>query len=520
MRKDRRWPSRRLQIVILLVLAIGALIQVFWQPLDRRTEAEKLYQEALFIESTGNGYSDPLIEKALKLDPGNPIYEQALVLVSGSGGARKTLLKKGKLGPEARRLAAGLIYGESVFTHYNPAEEDLAHLNDLQKADPKNSLVHYRKAMIYQKMGRTNDVISEVRLGNQLGAVKLYVPELSREVLDTVSGTIIISENKLDDTARMRELARILRNIANDRLRHGKVDEAEEILKSCARMGVNFASAEPGSIMHWLVGSAIFKLATAELEPIYREFGQTEKLASLKKTGNAFEQGSEKVRALASPSYEEYTRTMARSTTAILSLCGAAFTAYWVLFAIGLLWIISIIQRKRHRESAVTTPPWSTGWLFRMLLMVFVPYLIAWGVLAQKYPQFVSDGMSLTVFEQSFSDALMIIFVLLQIAILALTFRMLHHSHDAASGERTGIYGFIYRSPAAVKAWTRKYLAAAMLGEFIFIACLGLLVIILHKPVMGGHLWEPERYRLGNVVKEQAVVGRIAEDLNKAAAGL
>jgi len=92
---------------------------------------------------------------------------------------------------------------------------------------------------------------------------------------------------------------------------------------------------------------------------------------------------------------------------------------------------------------------------------------------------------------------------------------MLHHSYDAASGERTGIFRFIYRSLAAVKTWTRKYLAAAMLGEIIFLACLGLLVIILHKPIMGGHLWEPEKYRLGNVVEEQALVSRIAEDLIK-----
>ena len=140
----------------------------------------------------------------------------------------------------------------------------------------------------------------------------------------------------------MRELVRALKNTVNDRLRHGKVDEAEEILESCTRMGINFASAEPESYMHWLVGSAVFKLAAADLEPIYREFGQMEKLASLKKTGNAFEQGSEKIRALASLSYDEYIRTMAKSNASVLSLLGAAYTTCWILPLVGLLWVISI----------------------------------------------------------------------------------------------------------------------------------------------------------------------------------
>lgn len=525
MSKGRNWPSRRLQIGIILALAAGALAQAFWKPIDRHAKAEKLYHEALFMASKGKGNSTSMIEVALELEPGNTLYEQALVFMcNNSEDKLSNLLKTQKLGPEAQKLAAGLMYGMKKPSYSDKsaqtAAKDLELLIDLQKADPENSLVHYRKAMAYRKLDRIDDVISEVRIANRLGAIDLYIPRVSKDVQDSLYGTALFSSVFFDDTASMRDLARTLRNTANDRLRHGKVDEAENILEDCARMGANFASAEPCDTIQWLVGSAMFKIAAADLEPTYREFGQTDKIAALKEINDAYEQGTKEVSSSISRPLDDLLIATAKSYSIPMLLVGLAVAAFWISLSARLTSIGEDFQRKRRSEPAMTIQPWSTGWLARMFVVVYIPIIALWSALVWNFPQQISKGMSLGLTEASFPDVLAATALLSQLAVVILTLRMLRHSHDTAANERTGLFKFIFRSPAAAKAWTSKYLAAAMLGQLLFLACLGLLTIILYKPIMGGHPWEIEKYKVYTMSKDQAVIGRIAEDLKKASAGL
>lgn len=512
MTRIRTWPSRRLQFAIIAVLVLGVMISVFWPPLSREDRAEKLYLDSWFVgamASYGREKQDAAVAKleaGLRLSPGNSLYEQALVWQYPRGKLPELLAKR-QLGPEASRLAAGLIFSDErraagpMPADSDPPEKQLVRLDALAKADPTNSLVYYRKAFALRELGRMDEACAEMRTASSLGRIRRYIPAVSDAVLDSMSSPMITSMSSLE-ISEFRRLARALTDTANERLRQGKVDEARGILEDCCRMSVNLASSEPPTIMSVLVGRVVFMIAEAQLEPIYKDFGMREKLAALRRLDAVFQRALQSYRSAID--YSAPVNRMIRILVAPGVLLLAAYLSSGLAVLVFLWWLPAAIVRRRRRETALIVPPWSEGFLARTFLAIYIPILA------------VALGMT---FLESLSWYPLLASIPAQLVLLGVTLRILHHQYDEHAGERTGILRFIFKAPAAAKAWTRKYLIAALGGQLVFLACCSLLVIIVFKPVFGAYPWQTNRLAWGNVSHEQAVVRQIAADLKKASLG-
>ncbi len=491
------WPSRRVQLAVIAVLVLGAIISVFWQPLTREGRAEKLYLDSWFVggmesivsgtQATHGKAAVAKLEAALRLSPGNSLYEQALVWQY----PRKKLpelLKKRQLSPEASRLAAGLMSRPDA----------------LARADPTNSLVHYRKAFALQKLGRMDEACAEMRTASSLEGIRFYTPEVPRVVLDSM-GSPMMTSRSFGQVFEFRLLSLALADTADEHLRQGRVDEACGILEDCCRMGVNLASSEPPTLMCMRVGAAVFGIAKAQLEPIYKDFGMKDSLAALRRLDAAFQEAGQSWRSAID--YSAPMRRMMRIFVApgVLWLAGCLSSGLAVL--VFLWWLPAAIVRKRRGDTALIVPPWSGGFLARMFLAVYIP------------ASAVALGMTFIEPLTWLSWLAFFVAIPVQLVLLGVTLRVLHHRYDGHAGERTGILRFIFKAPAAAKAWMRKYLIAALGAQLVFLACCLLLVAIIFKAAFGAHPWEVQRLPVGNMSHEQAVVRQIAVDLNKASLG-
>jgi len=529
MKHTRTWPSRRLQLIVIAVLIVGAALRVFWQPLTPKGKAEKLYTDSWFAgrgdsfspEVEGHGAAAILlIEKALKLAPGNSQYEQALVW-QYDPAKLPALLKKRHLSPEARRLAAGQIADRAVYQSTRlprkpdikaDLREELGRLKSLQNADPTNSLVHYRKANVLQQLGRTDEALAELKAGNRLGPVKLYYPEVPRGLADCLVSPPIASP-QLSTMMAARGLARAVSNLANDRLRQGKVQEAREILESCVPMSVNIARSEPPTIIAALVGKAVFAIAGSQLEPIYKDFGMRDKLASFRRLDDAFEGALKTSRAeIGSAGFQKrWALAFGIPTVAVI----ASYAAFILAFLTGLLWVPAWFMRRRRSQETVTVPPWGEGFLFRACVPVYLLLFAGMCAMAALSPSWLyPDQFSFGIW--SIGPVPVALILLAQILIIALALRVLHHQYDEHTGQRTGVLRFIFKAPANAKAWTRKYVVAALGAQLIFLACCFLLATIVYKPIFGGHPWQVNRFRVTYLSHEQAAMKRVGEDLRKA----
>ncbi|HUV05975.1 MAG TPA: hypothetical protein VMX94_12835 [Armatimonadota bacterium] len=517
MTNARTWPSRRLQLTIMAVLLLGAALRVFWQPLNKEARAEKLYLDSWF----GNGWNMfeigdyprapeaaiGRLEAALRLSPGNSLYEQALVWQYPRQQLPR-LLEERKLGVEARGLAAGLIYErrEEASPAANVGEK-LRRLDALAKSDPSNALVHYRKAFALQEAGRPDEAYAEIKIANRLGAIRLYFPEATEPVLDALYGPAVYAL-PFPDMAKLRHLARAQVGSANERLRQGKAGEACEILESTCRMGVNTASTEPPSIISVLVGKAVFAIAVKPLQPIYKDFGMKEKLAAMQRVDGAFERGFQ---SCLSPIDFSFEKRFAVALAIPLALALAHDFCASLMVVFLLLWVLPTMVRKRRKESALAVPPWSEGWLARTFVAIYVPALaIVLGMVFLWWPS-VSPLSDTSLY--LLSPGLIAVVILAQAVVLGAVLRILHHRYDEHTGERTGILRFVFKAPAAAKAWTRKYLIAGLAGQLSFLVCCLLLATIVYKPIFGGHPWEAHRFRILNESHERAVARGIARDL-------
>ena len=267
-------------------------------------------------------------------------------------------------------------------------------------------------------------------------------------------------------------------------------------------MGVNLASSEPATIMSVLVGTVVFTIAEARLEPIYKDFGMRDRLAALQRLDAAFERARKSCRSAID--YSDFiTRTM-RVFMAPVILGAAACLSSGLAVLVFLWWLPAAIVRKRRRETALIVPPWSEGFLARVFLAIYIPTLaVALGMTFIEPVAWFGFCASIPA----------------QLVLLGVTLRILHHQYDEHAGERTGILRFIFKAPAAAKAWTRKYLIAALGAQLVFLACCFLLVAIVFKPAFGAYPWQANRFSLGNMSHEQAVVRQTAVDLKKASLG-
>ena len=563
MREDRKWPSRRVQYAIIIVLAVGAAVQVFCPPLTRAGRAEKLYLDAWFagwpyvpgIYDNWEGREAAVrkLEAALRLSPGNSLYEQALVW-HYPREKLADLLKSRRPGPEARRLAAGLIYQHEralparagplsmpgpgipsppgappVPAAPPPArpprpaavtdEHLLNRLDELAKIDPANALPHYRKAFILRRSNRLDDAYAEVLTANRIGTIRFYVPAVRSAILDGQlwSGFIL---DRFEDLARFRDLARGFLDMANERLRHGRVDEARAMLEAGCQMGTNLAASQPHGYIQLLAGRAVVSICEKDLGPLYKDFGMKNRAAALRRTDEAFERAVSAIRAENSASMPRLLARVSQVSAAPLILNGGACAALGLAVLIYLFSIPARTVARRRQEEPVTLPPWGQGWLARMFLAVYIPTFLVWAGIAMLFPSLVpglvpgweeSGGVAVTLW------GFVAVLLLSQLALLVLPLRALHRRYDDHTATRTGIFRFIFKAPAAAKAWTRKYLIAAMAAQLVFLACCFLLTLIVYKPIFGGHPWQFERLRIGGTSAEQALVARLAADVQAAA---
>lgn len=512
----RTWPSRRLQLIVIAVLIIGAALRVFWQPLTPKGKAEKLYMDSCFVGSPNylepDSEGDPeaaiaLLERALKLSPANSLYEQALVW-QYDPEKLPDLLKKRHLGPKARRLAAGLYEQEAGYPDDKAGfQEDLRRLAALQKADPTNSVVRYRRAHALQELGRMDEALAELRAGNRLGPMRLYAPELPRQALDACSSPMM--SLRFGDFSSARKLALALSDLASQRLRQGKVQEACAILETCVPLSVNVARSEPPTFMAVYVGWALFGSADGQLKPIYKDFGMKDRLAALDQLDGGFCRARESCRT---ENRWDLSGAPAVAFALPASLVGAPELSLAVLVLAAIIWIPAVIARRVKRQDALIAPPWGTGFIARICLPPYA-LLLAWVIVAS----YVKTDLVLSdVFSMDIANALFVAVGALEVIFLVLVLRVLHHRYDEHTGERTGILRFISRAPANAKAWTRKYVMVALGGQIVFAACCFLLAIIVYKPIFGGHPWQVNRFRVCRLSHEQAAVRRIGEDLRKA----
>lgn len=529
----RRWPRRQTQVWIIVILAVGALLTVFVPPLTRHAKAERLYADAWFDvpgdelwdmsspANTGPGHREAVrkLEAALRLDPGNSVYEQALVWHYGRARL-PALIKSGKLGTKADLLAKWILVDRQVhkwkykqpYSSMLPRPVDdaavsrvLALLDQVAASDPSNALPRYEKAFVLGRANRPDEAFAEVEKAVRIGRVRFYLPEVDRSVRDTAHDPLHVGF--FESMPEFRQMARSMANASSERLREGKVEDACRLLENGCQMGVDIAQSEPRQIISLLVGSAVFAIDQRHLEPVYKDFQMRDRVAELRRADQAFGDAADGVRKLvAAPS--AYGMRLIRQQAAPVSIAVAAALAGIVLVLQALLWIVPAVRR-RGRQSDLPTAPWAEGWLARMLLAVFVPLAVIFAVLAwSARPGPMEPGPSMVLITVGAA-----IMVLGELILIGLVLRMLHHSHDAHTGERTGILRFVFTAPAAVKAWTRKYVMAAMLGQLVFLGCCFLLTVILYKPILGAHPWQTERFKLGSLSREAAEVTRLTKDL-------
>ena len=488
-----RWPSRRFQIGTMIVLALGAAVQVFIPPVTKQSRAEKLYLDGWFESSV------PKLEKALELHPGNSMYEQALVYQYPKDKL-PDLLKKRRLGMDARRLAAGLIYQNQIARTEDPNRQ-LALADALIKADPTNALPHYRKASILQEMGKLDAAIAEIRRGNALGKMRFYTPVVDDTVPDSNLSPAVYPG--YGDYARLRRLVRPIVDLAHVRLREGKAQESVIILEDLSRMNVVVSTGEPPTIISALVGKAMHIMTWSPLQPIYKDFSMTDRLARMKRLDDAFERLSQASRNEIKVSGLKQMASVFAVSYAFLWAGGSAAGILLVSF---LVWILPAIRRRG--QPAVSLRSWNEGWIARVSLIVTLPFMAAAAFFGARTFGFDSPG--------NYMGPYALLIVLAQIIILALGLRILHHRHDESTGEKTGILRFTFKSPAIVKAWTRKKLIVLLGGQLVFVVCLALLATILFKPLVGGHPWQINRFQLLTISHEQATMRRVGDDLRKA----
>jgi len=513
------WPSRRLQIAIAVVLAIGAVLTVFVPPFGKERRARQLYEDAWYgdFDQVGSRYSDKsvrLLEKALKLSPGNSLYEQALVWHSPSNELPK-LIKERKLGPDATRLAYGLIYTSAHLSLDGPTskynDERLGRALILTKVDSKNSIAHYYAAGCLVNAKRLPEAYASVVAGNSLGKGRFYDAETTESIADSVASPQIQSLD-FQLPAVVQSAARGMGELGNSRLRAGDVKGACDVFEACCRMGTNFALSEPRSIIRFLVGKAIFAIGWKSLRPVCKDFGMKETFDQYSKVDKESDRGLAVVRnAIKNNDLDEVERAMlirfSMPFTAVAGFGAAILLEVYLL----LWWSISKIIARRRKQETLSISPWGEGSLARLFLAVYLP---AFAIL-MIFVAFVSPHIHMELdttgiwFEVAFGAAV-------QLVILGVMLKRLRRAFNESTGERVGMGRFIFRGPANRQAWSSKWLLGGVGAQAAFLLCVGLLMVILYKPIFGVQPWQYSRIPYKFMQKETATVNQIDADLAKA----
>jgi Na+/proline symporter len=191
-----------------------------------------------------------------------------------------------------------------------------------------------------------------------------------------------------------------------------------------------------------------------------------------------------------------------------MALMGSALAAAIVFACASLCLLFAATSMKLRREQMPKAPPWGQGWLARILLAVLLPLAVVLaGLVMTVTPARAESSMVLAAYGG------MAAIGLCEIVLLVLVLKRLHRASDETTGELTGILRFIFTARAAWKAWTRKYVMAAMLGQLALLGCCFLIAIIVYKPVFGAHPWQTDRFKIGSLSREATEVTRLTKEL-------
>jgi hypothetical protein len=507
----RNRPSRRLQIAAVVVLAIGAALTVFIPPLNKASRARQLYEDAWFGDF--DRYSEKsvrLLEVALRLAPGNSLYEQALVWNYPSNELPQ-LMKERKLGPDATRLTYGLIYTpmHRPFDVPNSGrpESPLAQALKLSRLDSRNSIARYYAAGCLVKAKRLQDAYASVQVGNRLGKGRFYEPEMTEFVSDSMA----MVSDRIDERggsmrAVVRDAAGGLAELGNLRLRAGDVEGASEIFEACCRMGVNCALS--GRLTE---GRSIFKIGWKSLRPVCKDFGMKEKLAEYSSLDKEFDRANRVIRKSLRTDFAAFVRG---SLAIACIVCVPVFGVLGMMIVAGLLGLWSGICKTialRGGQQLLEIVPWDEGWLTRLLLAAHLPIfcllmvlvVVAWAHAPQK------NDLVYLGFVIAFG-------LVIELFVVGVMQNKLRRSFNESTCERLGVLRFTFLGPASRQAWSSEWLMDGIRALVAFLVCVGLLVIILFKPVFGFHPWQYQRIPYTSARQKATMMDRINLDLEKA----
>ncbi|MHB0999525.1 MAG: hypothetical protein ACYC27_09785 [Armatimonadota bacterium] len=544
MNEQRTWPSRRLQIAIIIILAAAALIRGFMPPLSKEGRAEKLYIDSWYAGLGLTGIPNPdgsekavkMLEKAIELQPGNSMYEQALVWQYQREKRTELLDRPKPLGKEARVLASGLIYEYSEKKAKNntielPAnvpsgqmgqptvkmmpgmpgyskqfspeywQEKLQRLDALIAADPDNALPRYMRALAYSDMERPSDMLAEVKTGNRLNLIRAYMPKVADDIKNSMAGEMIFTD--YESHAKYRELARRINDYGNKQLRSGNANEAVATLEECCLMGVRMSAREPKSHISNLVSQAIFAIGWKSLEPAYKDLGMEDKLRQYQRIEDAYNNNSEEIKlSITNMDYSLITRAFIFTGFAVSA---ASFSLSGLILALIGWWIMVLVRKKKGQE-ILSIPAWSEGWLARFFMIAYLPIVILTGLalISKPFLDFLFDK----------SGSIFII-VAYSLALIIATLVVLRRRYIEHTGERIGFWRFVFRVPSSVGAWKSRSFAAMFAGQLIFIICCGSVITLFYKSAYGAHPWQPMRIQYGMMSQEKAMASKFSSELQR-----
>ena len=566
MNSKHEWPSIKLSVIVGILLAAGAAVSVFWQPMNPRARAEKLYLDSWFVTSNGiapiiSSDRDPsdgaeqairMLEKALEIWPGNSLYEQALVWRYPADDL-PDLLEKRRLGHKARILAFGLIC-EHKMNEWSPntaqnktsespdlpstpplpnkgstlpnplmplsgpigtqvSTEEIAFklkcLDELSKQDPTNALPRYRKAYILINAGRVQESIQELKIASRLDGIRYYFPQVPKQVLDSRESPMVLAD-LLHSGAEYRSLARVCVSRANELLRQGQVKEALDILEACCRMSVHVSSAEPKLVISVLVGKSIFNIAGSELEAVYKDFEMADQVAAFKKTDQVYREADKLVQAFINKMDFSMTGSVLRPILlpAFLSTSAAIVFIVIVIMAIGLG--LAVIIMRRRGLPPISIRPWHYSQPMRLVIILYMcglcVLLVGWFGSSRFGAGLGSVYLPLQI--------VILPPVLLQLVLSTLIIKALRQTYGVETGERVSFLRFAFRMPVNVAAWGMKCSLAALGMQLLILSYLSLATVVVYKPVFGAHPWQFSRLPVCLFSQEADTVSEIAAKLD------
>ncbi|MHB0999522.1 MAG: hypothetical protein ACYC27_09770 [Armatimonadota bacterium] len=548
MNRLQNWPSRRLQIAIIIILAASVAISFYMPVLSREGRANKLYMDSwcvgtfdIFggISRVDKAKSIKKLEKALELSPGNSIYEQALVWQYPREKLPELLNRPKPLGEKARILASGLMYayldnkarqdlqstntprenlkrsavvpGTPGYSNLYPPEYwklRLRLIDDLIAADPDNAYPRYLRALIYSNMERPPiDMLEEVRVANNMENFRLYMPDLPERLQNSKIG-INMGDYCFDNIST---LARRLTDFGDRWLKHGYVNLPADAYEQCCLMGIRISSSDMADYSVYTTSYEIFTIGWHRLEPVYKHFKITEKLDRYRELADFYKKSRSSIYKFIKNESSRIWRPFIVikrfiQAVVIIPACIPLSLAGWG--------IMTIIRRKRG-QNALNLPMWNEGWLVRLFVLVFIPFVFLMLMSRTHVVRPWVLTMNMNAYNLFVTDIAPSIIVFLQIVLVTATMIVLRRRYIEHTGERIGFRRFLLSVPSSVRAWRNRALAAMFVGEMVFLLCIGLVVSLYFKSVYGAHLWQYPIMEIVNVTDMDADVFEYSGKLQK-----